>query len=129
MNDLDFNGKTILVVGGSSGIGNGIAQAFRVRGADVHVWGTRVSAVEYDGEEGSDLAGLHYSQVDVSDFRAIERFSPAFERLDVLVLSQGIVLYGRREFVIDGFQKIIAVNLNSLMACSQKFHPMLNQSR
>jgi NAD(P)-dependent dehydrogenase (short-subunit alcohol dehydrogenase family) len=32
MDDTDFTGKTILVVGGSSGIGNGIAQAFRARG-------------------------------------------------------------------------------------------------
>ena len=75
MNDLDFNGKTVLVVGGSSGIGNGVAQAFRIRGADVHVWGTRASAVEYDGEEGSDLKGLHYSQVDVSDFVGIDTWT------------------------------------------------------
>ena len=39
MNELDFSGKTVLVVGGSSGIGNGIAQSFRKRGATVHVWG------------------------------------------------------------------------------------------
>jgi 3-oxoacyl-[acyl-carrier protein] reductase len=32
---LNFAGKTVLVVGGSSGIGNGIAQAFRARGAGV----------------------------------------------------------------------------------------------
>ena len=38
---LDFTGKRVLVVGGSSGIGNGMAQAFRARGAQVHVWGTR----------------------------------------------------------------------------------------
>ena len=38
MNELDFSGKTVLVVGGSSGIGNGIAHGFRQRGADVHVW-------------------------------------------------------------------------------------------
>ena len=37
MNELDFSGKRVLVVGGSSGIGNGIAQAFRARGARVHV--------------------------------------------------------------------------------------------
>jgi 3-oxoacyl-[acyl-carrier protein] reductase len=37
-NDLDFDGKTVLVVGGSSGIGNGIAQAFLKRGATVHFW-------------------------------------------------------------------------------------------
>jgi 3-oxoacyl-[acyl-carrier protein] reductase len=29
MNELDFSNKQVLVVGGSSGIGNGIAQAFR----------------------------------------------------------------------------------------------------
>ena len=48
-NELDFTGKTVLVVGGSSGIGNGMAQAFLKRGARVHVWGTRASAVDYAG--------------------------------------------------------------------------------
>src|SRR5664280_383524 len=45
MNELDFTGKTLLVVGGSSGIGNGIAQAFRAKGADVHVCGARFHAM------------------------------------------------------------------------------------
>ena len=48
MSELDFTGKKVLVVGGSSGIGNGVAHAFRARGAAVHVWGTRASAAEYD---------------------------------------------------------------------------------
>ena len=41
--ELDFSGRTVLVVGGSSGIGNGIAQAFRAHGARVFVWDTRAS--------------------------------------------------------------------------------------
>jgi 3-oxoacyl-[acyl-carrier protein] reductase len=41
VNELDFRNKAVLVVGGSSGIGNGIAQAFLERDAAVHVWGTR----------------------------------------------------------------------------------------
>lgn len=127
--ELDFGGRTVLVVGGSSGIGNGIAQAFRARGASVHVWGTRASASDYRGEEGSDLGGLGYAQVDVSDFDAITRVQPAFERLDVLVLCQGIVLYRRAEFRIEGFRRVIDVNLNSLMACAEKFHPMLAATR
>ena len=66
-NPLDFSGKTVLVVGGSSGIGNGIAQAFCKHGAQVHVWGTRASAADYQADEGSDLNGLVYARVDVGD--------------------------------------------------------------
>jgi len=65
MNELDFSGKQVLVVGGSSGIGNGIAQAFRAKGARVHVGGTRASAADYSAGEGSDLEGLDYAQLDV----------------------------------------------------------------
>src|SRR6266403_1958975 len=96
MNELDFSCKQVLVVGGSSGIGNGIAQAFRARGARVHVCGTRASAADYSPAEGSHLEGLDYAQLDVSDPNAIENFKPSFDRLDVLVLAQGGDLPPRR---------------------------------
>lgn len=128
MNDFDFSGKTVLIVGGSSGIGNGCAQAFRARGAEVHVWGTRASADDYSAEEGSDLTGLTYAQVDVSDADAIEA-APAPDKLDVLVLAQGTVLYRRGEFQMDGFRKVVSVNLDSLMACALKFEAQLKASK
>ncbi|GEM_PF-1874650 len=86
---LDFENKTVLVVGGSSGIGNGIAHGFADQGADVHVWGTRASAADYDGEEGSDLCGLSYTRVDVSNDTEVAETPVDFDTLDVLVLSQG----------------------------------------
>jgi NAD(P)-dependent dehydrogenase (short-subunit alcohol dehydrogenase family) len=61
MNELDFSSKQVLVVGGSSGIGNGIAQAFCAKGAQVHVCGTRAKASDYSAEEGSHLEGLQYA--------------------------------------------------------------------
>lgn len=125
MNELDFSGKQVLVIGGSSGIGNGIAQAFRAKGAKVHVCGTRASAADYSLAEGSQLEGLDYAQLDVSDSGAIENFKPSFDRLDVLVLAQGAVIYRRGEFEITGFRKVLEVNLISLMACAARFHPML----
>lgn len=125
MDELDFGGKQVLVVGGSSGIGNGIAQAFRAHGARVAVCGTRGSAADYSAEDGSDLEGLTYARLDVSDAQQIESFRPSFDRLDVLVLAQGAVLYRRGEFELSGFRKVIDVNLISLMACATKFHPML----
>jgi 3-oxoacyl-[acyl-carrier protein] reductase len=129
MNELDFSGKRVLVIGGSSGIGNGIAQAFRAHGARVAVCGTRASAADYSPDEGSHLEGLDYTRLDVSDAAAIARFNPYFERLDVLVLAQGAVIYRRGEFEMDGFRKVLEVNLMSLMACATKFHPMLRDAK
>jgi 3-oxoacyl-[acyl-carrier protein] reductase len=122
--ELNFGGKTALVVGGSSGIGNAIAQSFRANGADVHVWGTR-DPTEYIATEGSDLSGLRYSRVDVSVAEAVEAWQPPFSRLDVLVLSQGTALYGQKEFETAGFREVLEVNLTSLMTCCTKFRGAL----
>jgi 3-oxoacyl-[acyl-carrier protein] reductase len=129
MNELDFSGKQALVVGGSSGIGNGIAQAYRAHGARVAVCGTRAKASDYSPEDGSQLDGLDYFQLDVSDAGAIERFNPAFDKLDILVLAQGAVVYRRGEFQMDGFRKVLEVNLMSLMACATRFHPALRAAK
>jgi len=128
IDDTNFSGQRVLVVGGSSGIGNGIAHAFRQRGAEVHVWGTRARAEDYAGVEGSDLSGLQYACVDVSDPDAIEAAPQpggAGATLDVLVLCQGTVVYKRGEFEREGWDKVMAVNLDSLMHCCRRFKPAL----
>jgi 3-oxoacyl-[acyl-carrier protein] reductase len=122
---LDFTGRRVLVVGGSSGIGNGIARAFLARGAAVDVWGTRASAADYASEPGSDLSGLRYARVDVADDDAVAREAASFDRLDVLVLSQGVVLYRRGEYAMEGFRQVLDVNLSSVMACCTALHPRL----
>src|ERR1700722_15635296 len=129
MNELDFSGKQVLVGGGSSGIGNGIARAFRTRGARVCVCGTRAAAADYSPGEGSHLEGLDYVHLDVGDAGATDNFKPAFQRLDVLVVAQGGVIYRRGEFAMAAFRKVLEVNLMSLMACAGRFHDMLNASR
>lgn len=128
MNEIDFSGRTVLVVGGSSGIGNGIARTFRDHGAAVYVCGTRPSANDYGDEDGSDLSGLSYFPWDVTNDDAVKELRPPFEKLDVLVLSQGTVIYSQGEFEMTGFRRVIDVNLMSVMNCSVKFHDMLAAS-
>jgi 3-oxoacyl-[acyl-carrier protein] reductase len=127
--ELEFNGKNVLVVGGSSGIGNAVAQAFLGKGASVHIWGTRAHASDYAGSGDSNLTGLHYRQVDVTVPEQIQSPEAGFDRLDVLVLSQGIVLYDRAEFDPKRFRDVVEVNLNSLMECCTRFYPMLKASK
>ena len=68
-------------------------------------------------------------QLDVSKAQAIEALKPTFEKLDVLVLAQGAVIYRRGEFEMDGFRKVLEVNLIRLMACATRFHAMLSASK
>ena len=84
MNELDFAGKQVLVIGGSSGIGNGIARAFAMRDAKVCVTGTRAHSTDYSEEDGSSFEGLDYHQLDVAQPSAIDAFAPPFKSDDEL---------------------------------------------
>jgi len=126
---IDFTGKTICIIGGSSGIGNATAQAFRGCGAQVHVTGTRASKADYNADEGSDLEGLTYHQLDAGDDAAIIALRQKFTRLDALVCSQGMVMYKRAEFEPDNFAKVVQVNLNSLMTSAGQFYDLLKEAK
>ena len=126
---LDFSGKTVLVVGGSSGIGNGIAHAFRRNGAVAHVTGTRAAADDYSADEGSDFSGITYHQLDVSVRDSAQALAAEIGDVDVLVLCQGVVRYGRQEFSREGWDVVMDVNLNSLMDCARAFHDGLANRR
>ncbi len=126
---LDYSGKTVCIIGGSSGIGNASAQAFRARGAEVHVTGTRGSEADYKADEGSDLSGLIYHQLDAGDDAAIIALRQKFTRLDILVCSQGMVMYKRAEFEPENFAKVVQVNLNSLMTCAGQFYDLLKETK
>ncbi|MFN4019824.1 MAG: SDR family NAD(P)-dependent oxidoreductase [Erythrobacter sp.] len=126
---LDFTGKRVLVIGGSSGIGNGIAHGFRLRGAAVTVTGTRPDCGDYLEAEDADFTGLDYRQLDLTDREAAGLLAEGFGLVDVLVLCQGTVRYGRQEFTRAGWDQVIDINLNSVMDAARAFHPALTQTK
>lgn len=125
MDIIDFTGATVLVTGGTAGIGNGMARAFLEQGATVHVTGTRPSATDYADLDGSDLTNLLYHQLDVADSEAVAAFAPGLDRLDVLVNNAGAVVFGKKEFELDTFRGVVDVNLNGLMAVCVRFRDAL----
>jgi 3-oxoacyl-[acyl-carrier protein] reductase len=125
---LDFTGKTALVVGGSTGIGNAAAQLFRKAGATVHVTGTRDSPAAYAGTDG-DFTGLTYHRLDIGDRGAVAAFDPGLERLDALVIAAGMVMYKRAEFEIENFERVLSANLTGFMQLSTKFLPALREAK
>jgi 3-oxoacyl-[acyl-carrier protein] reductase len=125
---LDFAGRRALVVGGSTGIGNAIAQIFRTCGAEVHVTGTRPGPGDYSMADISDLEGLAYSQLDLADPGAISRWRPAFSDLHALILCHGATRYHRAEYEGAAFREIMEINLNSMFDCAERFRGMLRKT-
>lgn len=118
---FDYSGHAVLVTGGSNGIGLAIARAFRAAGADVAITGTRGAAGEY----AEDLTGFAYTQVLVEDSAAVDALIAATERLDVLVNNAGTAVRAPEAFTPEGFEKNIAINLNSVFRLCQGFRAKL----
>jgi 3-oxoacyl-[acyl-carrier protein] reductase len=127
--NLDFSSQQALVIGGSSGIGNAIAQQFRAHGAAVHVTGTRASARDYAPEDLSDMTGLTYSRLDFAEPAGAGGAFPPLSRLDVLIQCQALTYFQGEEYAPDSFRQVVDVNLNSVFDCAQHFRPLLAAAR
>ncbi len=109
---FDFGGTSVLVTGGTSGIGHAVATAFAGAGASVAVTGTRASAAEYE----RDLSAFSYRQLEMRDRGAVDALAAGLDRLDVLVNNAGANFPdGRDEWDPDGFSAALALNVEGAM--------------
>jgi len=103
-----FEGCRVLVTGGSSGIGAGIAAAFADAGAQVTITGTRADAAEYD----TDFSAFEYRPLQLTDSAAIDALAASLPSLDILVNNAGASLPGgRNEAIPEVFEESVQINL------------------
>lgn len=122
---FDYHGAQALVTGATSGIGAGIAAAYRDAGAEVTITGTRASASEYS----ADLAGYRYLQLRLEDNQDIERVAAALPRLDILVNNAGGNFAAQNEYEPEIFERSVRVNLLSAYRMAHACRPKLAGSR
>ena len=120
-NPLDFSGQTVLITGGSRGIGRGIAGAFLCAGADVAVCGRKEpDALASGGGKSAIFVSADVrdpEQVEMMVNEVVERFG----RLDVLVNNAGGAPFADAATASPRFsEKIIQLNLIAALHCAQQ---------
>lgn len=115
---FDFVGQTVLVTGGSRGLGREMCLAFAARGANLVIASRHLDACEIVAQEVADLGGnaLPYA-CHMGHWGEIETFLDAawshFGRIDVVVNNAGMSpLYPSLEEVSEElFDKVVGLNL------------------
>jgi len=123
---MRLQGKTAVVTGAATGIGQAIALAFAKEGASVVVDYVGDHAVSKDTIDKIGAAGGKSVAIeaDVSNpdqvNSLIQQTIAAFDRLDIFVNNAGIEKkFAFVDYPFDVWQKIIAVNLTGTFLCSQ----------
>ncbi len=120
--------RTILITGGTSGIGLELARQLLSRGNTVLVTGRDQGKLD---EARRALPALHTFQSDVSEPSAIidlrERVVAQFPALDVLINNAGIMrnLKLQQERGLDDLTRELEINLSGPMRMVQQFLPHL----
>ena len=115
--------KQALITGGARGIGLGIAEAMLAAGYDVTVTG--LTADEVAAVPKRDR--LRAVPLDVTNDMDVAACITRLDRLDALVNCAGIILRDGQEFTIEGFQKVIDVNLTGTMRMCVAAKPLLEK--
>jgi NAD(P)-dependent dehydrogenase (short-subunit alcohol dehydrogenase family) len=122
---FDFADTSVLVTGGTSGIGHAVASAFAAAGAAVTVTGTRDAAEDYD----VDLSAFRFLSLQVRDADAVDALAAGLEQLDVLVNNAGASFPdGQDEWDPDGFASALELNVEGAMRLTVRLHDALAAS-
>lgn len=120
----DFTGAKVLVTGGSNGIGLAVAQEFAAAGAAVTITGRAPSPDEYE----ADLSAFTYRQCVMTENDQIDSLAASLDGLDVLFNNAGQNLARDGEWVPENFEKVIQINLFSVLRLTTAVQPLLAQS-
>lgn len=116
-----FKGRSVLISGGTSGIGAGIARAFQQEGAAVLVTGATRAEAERAMDE---MPGIKARAVDVRDQGSVAALVGGLDSLDHLVNCAGVIRRGA-ELEPDVFADVVDINLNGSMRMCAAARPLL----
>ncbi|MFF5186313.1 SDR family oxidoreductase [Streptomyces sp. NPDC000345] len=118
--DNSLRGRTVVVTGGTRGVGAGVARAFAEAGAQVLVCARRPPEVPFPE--------ARFVSLDVRDADAVRRFFAGLDRLDVLVNNAGGAPYSLlADADAERHVRVIELNLLAPLTASLAAHDHLRR--
>lgn len=126
---VDLTGKTIIVTGGSSGIGVETVRALATARAEVTIAARKpdlAEAVAAELRAGTGNAAIEVRRLDLSDLASIRRFVADWDRpLHALVNNAGVMALPELERTAQGREMQFATNFLGHFALTLGLHPWL----
>lgn len=134
MNTLfDVRGKTVLVTGGSAGIGAMISRAFVENGARVYISSRKAEACRETAKALSAVGTCHALPANLAESEDIARLCGELaereDRLDILVNNAGAT-WGAPldDYPEAGWDRVLDLNLKAVFFLTQSLLPMLRRA-
>jgi meso-butanediol dehydrogenase/(S,S)-butanediol dehydrogenase/diacetyl reductase len=128
-----YDGTTVLVTGGGSGIGRAIAQAFLEQGASVVVAGRNAEPLhETVAGFPNDQAGVVVADMATEDgvIAAVDDVVGRWGRLDVVIANAGLSTPGTVDDLDDAsWDRMRSINVDGLIRLARTSVPRLRESR
>jgi uncharacterized oxidoreductase len=110
---MKLTGNTMLITGGGSGIGRGLAEAFQAKGNQVVIAGRRKKLLD---ETVAANPGMKAAALDIGNSEAISTFGEKLKRdypaLNIVIHNAGIMnLENLKEGAVADAEAIVATNL------------------
>lgn len=132
---MDLKGKTILVTGGGSGIGSGIAVAFVREGCRVAIAGRNEERLRIAAESISGDPPIIYHACDISERAAVEKlFDWLKQRMgtpDILVNCAGVQVPNRQfdRLRPEDWDRLLAINATGAYNCIYEVLPGMRERK
>lgn len=125
--NFSLSGKTAMITGGASGIGEAIARTFSTAGA-------RLLLVDLNRERGealaSELGNAEFHVCDITDETAVKDLFGGISALDILVNCAGISLVGSaEETAFEDHRRVMRVNVDGTFLTTRAALPLLKKVR
>ena len=132
---MELTNKHVVVIGGGTGIGAGIARHLAEAGAKVTVGGRRPQPLQSFAESVDSPHPIRTQAIDVADDSSIRQFfddhRDAVGDVDILVNSAGINIASRTmtEMTADQWDKVLRINATGSHRCIAEVLPAMRRRR